>query len=337
MNARERVRAALRFEETDIVPYDFEFVDGLLEPLKARLGVDDVYRHIGNHIFRFAVGGYARTGSEGVVLDDFGVAWNRDREHQRIGGWGGIVRHALDQPSLNGYTFPDPHRQWMFEGVPALVQEHADQFVIAEVPGLFEQGWAMRGFETFLLDLVDNMGFVEELFDGILEYGLGLVDEYARLGLDGVWCGDDWSHQHGLFFPPEVWRRLWKPRLARLYGAIRGHGLAVMVHCCGNCVEVIPDLIDIGASMLNPMQPEAMDVYWLKREYGRDIAFYGGMGVQGVLPAGTPEQVRRQARSLLVELGRGGGYIFGPGSSVTADTPVENALACVEVAQRQVG
>jgi uroporphyrinogen decarboxylase len=108
-----------------------------------------------------------------------------------------------------------------------------------------------------------------------------------------------------------------------------------VVHCCGDCAELIPDLIEIGASMLNPMQPESMDVHWLKREFGRDIAFYGGMGVQGVLPSGSPEQVRQQARRLLVELGCGGGYVFGPGSSVTADTPLANVVACVEAATAQ--
>lgn len=335
MNAKERVQAALRFEEADIVPYDFEFVDGLLEPLREHLGVSDVYRHIGNHIFRFAVGGYARTQSEQVVVDDFGISWLRDRAQQQIGGWGGIVKHALDAPDLTGYRFPNPHRPEMFADVPRLVAEHADQFIIAEVPQFFEVGWEMRGFEAFLIDLFDNRSFVEELFDGILDYGLGLVDEFARFPIDGIWCGDDWSHQHGLFMPPAVWRDLFKPRIARLYDAIHAKGLKVVTHCCGNCSELIPDLIEIGSDLLNPMQPEAMDVDWLKREFGRDIAFYGGMGVQGVLPNGTPEQVRQVARHRLETLGRGGGFVFGSGSSVTADTPIENALACVEVAMSQ--
>jgi uroporphyrinogen decarboxylase len=335
VNAKERVKAALRFEETDIVPYDFEFVDGILEPLKAHFGVEDVYRHIGNHVFRFAVGGYARTGSETVVADDFGVVWNRDRAHQRIGGWGGIVRHALLEPTLQGYRFPDPHRPEIFEPVEGLISEHADQFIVAEVPGQFEQGWAMRGFEPLLLDLYDNPDFVRALFDGIVDYGLGLVDEYSRYQIDGVWCGDDWSHQQGLFMPPETWRRLVKPGLRRLYGAIRSKGLAVVVHCCGNCVELIPDLIELGVSMLNPVQPESMDVEKVKREFGKDIALYGAMGVQGVLPHGTPDEVRWVARERLRVLGKGGGYVFGSGSSVTADTPLENALACIEVATSQ--
>jgi uroporphyrinogen decarboxylase len=137
--------------------------------------------------------------------------------------------------------------------------------------------------------------------------------------------------------PPVVWRTLFRPRLRRLYAAIRAKGLAVVTHCCGNCTELIPDLIEIGASMLNPMQPEAMDVDWVKKKYGRDIAFYGGMGVQGVIVTGTPDEVRRVARERLVTLGRGGGFVFGSGSSITADTPIENAIACVEVAMNQGG
>ena len=338
MNAKERVEAALRFEETDVVPWDFEFVDGLLEPLQALYGVDDVYRHIGNHIFRFAVGGYARTPSEAVVVDDFGISWLRDKAQQRIGGWGGIVSHPLAAaPDLRGYQFPDPHRPEVFADVPRLVAEHADQFIIAEIPQLFEVGWEMRGFEAFLMDLYDSRPFVEELFDRITDYGIGLLDEFATYPIDGIWCGDDWSHQTGLFMPPVVWRSLFKPRLRRLYGAIRAKGLAVVTHCCGDCTELIPDLIEIGASMLNPMQPEAMDVEWVNREYGRDIAFYGGMGVQGVIVTGTPDDVRRIARERIARLGRGGGFVFGSGSSITADTPIENAIACVEVAMNQSG
>ena len=97
----------------------------------------------------------------------------------------------------------------------------------------------------------------------------------------------------------------------------------------------MPDLIELGVSLLNPLQPEAMDVAWVKREYGRDLAFYGGMGVQGVLPGGTPDEVRRAAHERLRVLSPGGGLVFGPGSSVTADTPLDNALALIDVLTNQ--
>ena len=341
LSAKERVRAALRFEETDIVPHDWEFVAGLLGPLREHFGLSDdqpddaLYRLIGNHVFRFAVGGQARERSESIVIDDFGVAWRRGGEQQRIGGWGGIERHALVEADLRGYQFPSANRPELFVGVNELVSTHADQFVIAEVPGMLEEGWAIRGFEPLLLDLYENPEFVGKLFDGILEYDLGLVEQFSHFAIDGIWCGDDWAQQQGLFMAPAVWRRVWKPRLRELYGAIRAKGLAVVVHCCGDCFELIPDLIELGASMLNPVQPESLDVARVKQEFGRDIALYGGLGVQRIVPSGTPEQVREWCIECLTTLGRGGGFVFGSGSSMTADTPVANALVCLEVARSQ--
>jgi len=98
---------------------------------------------------------------------------------------------------------------------------------------------------------------------------------------------------------------------------------------------IFPDLIEIGLDVYNPFQPEIMDVYALKEEYGDRLAFYGGVGIQSLLPHGTPGDVRAEAERLIRHVGAGGGYILAPSHSVLTDTPVENLVALMEVVQGQ--
>ena len=121
-----------------------------------------------------------------------------------------------------------------------------------------------------------------------------------------------------------------KPLYARLYERARRAGKFVVNHSCGNFSEILPDLIEIGLDVIQSVQPEAMDVYALKREYGSGITFWGGLGSQSILPFGTPSQIRAEVKRLVDEMGRGGGYILGPAKAVLDDTPAENFAAVLE-------
>ena len=103
-----------------------------------------------------------------------------------------------------------------------------------------------------------------------------------------------------------------------------------MIHSCGKVQQLFPDLVEIGLDVFNPFQPDVMDVYEIKRQYGDRLAFYGGMSVQGLLPHGTPQEVRNEARRLMDQVGRGGGFIIGPSHHMPADIPVENMVAFIE-------
>jgi uroporphyrinogen decarboxylase len=108
-----------------------------------------------------------------------------------------------------------------------------------------------------------------------------------------------------------------------------------MIHSCGDVDELFPDLIDCGLNCFNPFQPEVMDVYTLLPQYRGRLAFHGGLSMQRILPFGTVEEVEAESKRLL-ELGREGGYIFSPSHSVEGDTPKENILKFIEVAQAQM-
>jgi uroporphyrinogen decarboxylase len=141
---------------------------------------------------------------------------------------------------------------------------------------------------------------------------------------------DDYGDQRGIGIGPERWRTFIKPRLARLYERIHGAGKKTFHHTCGNVFDIIPDLIEIGLDVLQSVQPETMPVYEIKRLYGKDICLWGGLGTQRLLPFGTPQEIRKEARRLKRELGRNGGYIFSSAKPILPEVPVENAVALIE-------
>ena len=120
-----------------------------------------------------------------------------------------------------------------------------------------------------------------------------------------------------------------------MYDAVHDAGLPVSIHSCGDISEIIPDLIDIGVNLISPLQAEALDFEFLKKEYGKYISFLGGVSTQQTLPHGTPEDVRREMRDRIRVLGKGGGYILAPSHELQGDIPIENILAFIDEAQNQ--
>jgi uroporphyrinogen decarboxylase len=180
------------------------------------------------------------------------------------------------------------------------------------------------------MDSILNESFYEELLDRILEMQLALVGKLCELPVDGIFLGDDWGDQRGVILGPDRWRRLIKPRTKKLYERVHSAGKPVFTHCCGNAFDIIPDMIDMGLDGLESLQPEAMDVYEIKRRYGRNLRLWGGLGTQQLLPFGSPEEVRREIRRLAREMGKGGGYILAPAKPLMEDVPVANAVAVIE-------
>jgi uroporphyrinogen decarboxylase len=131
---------------------------------------------------------------------------------------------------------------------------------------------------------------------------------------------------------PDRWRKLFKPRYARIYDAVHTAGKRVIAHCCGSIVDILPDAIEIGLDVLESCQPEArgMNPYELKKRFGKDLTFWGCLGSQSTMPFGTPDEIRAEVRRLCREMGRGGGFILSPAKWLQPETPVENAAAAVE-------
>ena len=347
MNPRERVLASLDHRQSDKVPWHFDFTEPALAKLAdhhgdARLTDSEFFdQWAGNH-FRF-VGprgkgqfhGLEEEVEPGLWRDGWGVIWDT-RGLYGEGEWGRPVNCVLPEPTLARYTFPAPPAPEDFAHYPRFVEDNREYFLIGLEGHLFEVAWALRGIEDFLADLILNPGFVEDLLEGITEYYLAVIDQSVGYGVDAFAFGDDLGSQTtGLIMGPKHWRRYFKPCMARLFARVKEAEKYVYLHSDGQVDAIFEDLIEIGLDIYNPFQPEIRNVYAVKRRYGDRLCFYGGIGIQELLPRGTPQQVKAEVRRLIDEVGVGGGYILGPAHSVMADVPVENVVAMIDTVKGQ--
>jgi uroporphyrinogen decarboxylase len=232
--------------------------------------------------------------------------------------------------STKDFPWPDPHHPRLMAEAAEIIARFGSQYFLAPNLGfcLFERAWSLRGFESFLMDLALNPAFVEDLLERITEIQVVLARRFVALGVDGGYFGDDYGAQKSLLFSPHTWRTSFKPRLARMFAVFREAGLPVILHSDGDIAEILPDLVEIGLTTLNPVQPEVLDHSWLKHTFGDRLAFYGGVSTQTVLPHGTPPEVNAAVKSCVEILSTDGtGLLLAPSHRLTADVPVGNVDA----------
>lgn len=199
--------------------------------------------------------------------------------------------------------------------------------------GTYEWAQNLRGWSNFMMDLAANQEFACVLLDKIVEANikrlekiLPVVEGYVPI----VQITDDIGMQNGPQLSPELYRKIVKERQRKLYQYIKGYGMYLFLHSCGSVYEFIPDFIEIGVDILNPVQLSArgMDTKKLKREFGKDITFWGGgCDTQHILPFGTPQQVKDEVKKRIEDLAPNGGFVFTPVHNIQADVPPENIMA----------
>jgi uroporphyrinogen decarboxylase len=186
-------------------------------------------------------------------------------------------------------------------------------------------------------DLLLRPAFFEALLDRLtniyIEITTRALDEAGEY-MDAVLVGDDLSNQAGPFFRLELYRSLIKPYQKQIIDTVKRRGKPFVYHTCGAAYPFIPDLIDLGIDALNPVQVSAvgMDTKRLKREFGRDLAFWGGVDTQSVLPRGTPADVRKEVKTRIDDLAGGGGYVLASVHNIQAEVPPQNVAAMLEAA-----
>lgn len=201
----------------------------------------------------------------------------------------------------------------------------------------FEMAWYLRGMENLLVDLMEGSAFAAELLDRVTASREAHARRFVEAGIDVLMLGDDIATQVDMMLSPELWRRMIKPRLARVIDEARRvrSDLLILYHGDGNMRTVIPDLIEVGVDILNPVQPECLDPYEMKREFGKDLAFWGCVGTQTTQPFGTPASIRETCRRLIREVGKGGGLLLAPTHLIEPDVPWENIMAFVDAVREQ--
>jgi len=375
MTPRERVQRAIRHEAPDRVPIDLGgFQTGIhrraYEDLLAYLGISDDVRildpvqqlaipceevlerlHVdtrylvahGPQGFEATIERVERGGKHWQDLrDEWGVVWSMPEDQ---GLYMDITHHPLAEATvadLESYPFPDGGDPTRFTGLreAALALRDTPYAICTGIGGVvYEICWYMRGLERWFLDMVENPAFCQALLDRTLAYWLdyytGFLGEVGDL-VDVVMIGDDLTGQDGPLFSPRFYRKVVKPRQARLVRHIKSLTEAkVWYHTCGACVEYIPDLIENGVDILNPVQISAwgMAPERLKHEYGERIVFWGGgIDSQHVLPVASPEEVGEHVRRNVRAFMPGGGYVFNNVHNIQAGVPPENVVALFDAA-----
>ena len=275
------------------------------------------------------------------LKDEFGVVWSMPDDQML---YMDITHHPLASATLQDvaeYPFPNGGDPSRFSGVreKALeIRKHTPYALSSGICGVtYETCWYMRGLEQWFIDMKRNPDMCEAIIDRTsqfwVDWMMGFLAEVGDL-LDVIMIGDDLAGQQGPLFSPAFYRRVVRPRQQRVIDSIRARTKAkIWYHTCGNCVEYIPDLIEMGIHALNPVQISApgMDPALLKQRFGREITFWGGaIDSQHTLPFATPEEVREEVRKNLEILKPGGGYVFNNVHNIQAGVPPENIVALFE-------
>jgi uroporphyrinogen decarboxylase len=277
------------------------------------------------------------------LRDEFGVVWSMP-EDQML--YMDISHHPLANAALKDierYPFPDGGDPTRFTGVrdAALALRRNTPYAISSgICGVtYEVCWYMRGLERWFIDMIENPAFCEALIDRTAAFWVdwmgGFLGQVGDL-LDIVMIGDDLAGQNGPLFSPRFYRAVVRPRQQRVIDAIKKHTQAkIWYHTCGDCSEYIPDLIEMGVDILNPVQISArgMNPKTLKEKFGREIVFWGGgIDSQHVLPFASPEKIRQEVKNNLEIFKPGGGYVFNNVHNIQAGVPPENIVAMYEAA-----
>lgn len=357
MKPRERVWLALNHQQPDRCPLQLSFTPEFAARVREVLGLPpDVHNHhgggntcaleraVGCDLLLTSVGWansyYAveRLSRDGLTyVDEWGVGWKVVEYETRFGRgrYTEIVRHPLaDEKLLDSYRPPDPERPELYVEARRTVERFKDEYWVVGVvvTTIFETAWALRGLERTLLDMVVNPEMVEKLFDVPFYYHSAVAKKLVEIGVDMIWLGDDVGAQDRMLISPAHWRRFLKPRMARLIADLKrlNPRLKIAYHSDGNIYPVIPDLIEIGVDVLNPVQPQSMDPVRLKKEFGDRLCFWGTVDLQYTLPFGSPQEVRAEVLERLRTVGRGGGLIISPTHNLQLDVPLENFQALTE-------
>lgn len=309
MDRRDIVKAAIAHRTTERVPYCIGFTPDGAKVLQDTLGVPSADEFVDNDVIR--------TGPPWWDWNELGPDWrlpDAPTSLARVKGTGGY--------------------KWFFDSLKQC-RDKTGKYILATIYGShFEKANFARGIENFLADLAGDPPFARSLLNKIIEKNLVMLENFLSAGeVDGVLLGSDWGTQIDLIMSPDTWQNMIRPGEQREYDLIHSYGKDVWIHSCGNIEKVIPSLIQMGVNVLNPVQPEAMDLRRLKKNFGDKLTFWGGISTQRALPYGTPEEVRAETVAVRDLMSAGGGYILAPAQEIQNDVPVKNMLVLIETAK----
>lgn len=353
MTPRQRVITALNRESPDRVPFELSygsFTRSLMDTFVAETGAEDPAEywnypiHPVSHrsppsfeLWRTYASYYPDHLPAGAIISPFGVVLAL-----------GSLEHFIRQmhPLKDATTVEEAANYPLYDPLDPARYAHLKRAVAAlhardlAVQGelystIFETAWSIRGLEETMTDFYLNPDLIEALLDRLTTLRIVEARQLAQAGVDVLRLGDDVAGQTGMLMSLDTWRRWLKPRLARVIQAARAvkPNIHIFYHSDGDCWPVIPELIEIGVTVLNPIQPECMDPAQLKAEFGDQLAFWGTIGTQTTMPFGTPEDVRAAVKERIETVGRSGGLLIAPTHVLEPEVPWQNVVAFIEAVE----
>jgi uroporphyrinogen decarboxylase len=342
MNSKERVRNALARKPVDRVPVFMWFHPQTSKRLARLLEIpeqhvshamgDDVRQTWVNN--NYAMEGIVHEHENERHTDFWNITWVKKGDFNQIEGYP-LKDVAVE--SIKQYRFPFEHIDSLMRLMEPVVKFERDYFIGCDVsPCFIEMYCRIRGMENAIFDFVENPELIEFMLKRCGDFSMALAKAAISLyHLDWLWTGDDVGSQNGMMVSPDIWRKMIKPHLQNILAVAKEAGLFVAFHSCGSIRPIIPDLIEIGLDVLNPIQCNCpgMDPFDLKKEFGKELCFMGGVDTQDMLPHSTPQEVYA-ATSKLIELmtSDGGGYILAASHTVPPETPDENIFSMYHAA-----
>jgi len=351
VNSRNLVLTALARREPSRVPVDYWGTRETDELLCRHFGVaskDEMLKKLGvdlRYIFPDYTGPRLRSFPDGSYDDLWGVRRKIIKTAQ------GTYEHTVFSP-LSGINTIDEIEAWSppspdwydYSSLDAQCDRYQDYATVVvgdrtNRTSVLHQAIYLRGVQQALTDPIRNPEFTQRLFEEITGFYLEVnrrCFEAAGDRIDIFMMGDDMGTQEGLLVSPRIFRHFIKPCLAEHVKLAKQYGLKVMLHCCGAIRRLIPDFIEMGIDILNPIQVRARDMNPsdLKRDFGDRLSFHGSIDIQWTLPRGTPEDVRAEVKERVQTLGKGGGFIICSTHNIQGDTPLQNILAMYDEAKR---
>jgi uroporphyrinogen decarboxylase len=365
LKPRERVLKALSHEEPDRVPIDLGgFVSNICiiayQKLKLALGLaptytisnmvqgavfveEEVARKLSidtRHVIPNPAESYdAAWHEDNSFADEWGVRWRQPPSSYYYD----MIENPLGQATLDDidkFPWPDLDMKGRTDGIKEKARQYQEDgfAVFTFCPGVFENATYIRGMANLFMDIAERSEFLDAFLDRMTDAIVNINNHVlGKIGkhIDGVTIFSDYGEQKGDLIHPDAWREVFKKRERRVIESIKNNCEGkVVFHTCGSAYSLISDLIEIGVDVLNPVQTSAvnMDPFVLKREYGERIAFWGGAESQKIMPSGSVEDVRAEARRIIKALAPGGGLLFGNCHNIQNDVPARNVLALFDEA-----
>ena len=361
MKPRDRVLTALkRTGVPDRVPVQFDLCRQLTDAFGEKYNIpvhyttsyfEDVTYRISANELRTAMGsdcvvvgaglprGYSHPKTDdGCIINEFGMKMRQGPLYMEVVDT--PLRNVSTVEQVHSQPFPDPLAPGRFDDAEKIIKQYKDEyFVIGDLElTMFEMSWHMVGLEKFMVDMAMGEEYIEVLLDRVREFSTGIGKRLVELGVDGIWFGDDFGAQNGMLISPKMWRRIFKPRYAALFQEFKAINpdLLIMYHTDGAVAPILPDLIEIGLDVFNPVQPNVPghDPQELKDKFGDRLSFWGAIDQQNLLPNGTPAEIEADVAEKIRILGAGGGYMVAPAHIIQSDVSMENVEAFIAAAKK---